>query len=522
MGTTGPVNAMASPASERQDRAARAIASFVSGSGFALVSIALGFWATPKIVGWLGAERYGLSRALVDLFGYLALLEFGLGGASRPVFSKEVATGNPERKAIALSIVGRAYLRTTAWKLAIAVPLVAAAPSLIRIGHVNRTELVGAGAVLLLGTLVTPVFAIQALLGAEQRDYLNNLAMGLQNFAITLTAVLFAWWHWGIPGQAGAALVGSIVFAGVLIWVGRSTIAAALHARHTAEDDAHVLLRRLNLPTFLRTIVGRLSVASDRIIVAVLLGGRAVTGFQSTLRLTDAVFPFLAGIGNAAWPGMADIHARGDMSLFRKRLLEVTTTICGLAILFTSPVLVINEAFVNLWMGHGLFGGWVLTLIACGNVLLLALTNYWDWCFGSTTNIRAIVPLTIVSGTVNLAVSVLGTYWLGPMGPALGTVVAMGVVVVPWEAYLLNQQFETPLTGLALAVIRPLMLGAVYVLLCRFLTRGLLVERWDRLILIGAATAGGWGAIAWWTVFDSAARQLWRGRLARLVGRLRG
>jgi O-antigen/teichoic acid export membrane protein len=508
-------------ASASHDRAARALASFTSGSGFVLVATILGFWATPKIVGWIGLERFGLSRALIDLFAYLSLVEFGLAGASRPVLSREIATGDPERKAIGFAIVGKAYLRATFWKALIAVPLAAAAPFLIRIGHVSRNEIFLASTSLVLVTLLTPIAATQALLGSEQRDYVTNFGMGVQNIIITLAAVLLASRHLGVPGQTAAQLTGVLVMALGLTWITRRTLSAAVRARPSAKDDAHRLLRSLNMPTFLRTLVGRVSLMSDRVIVAIIVGGSAVTRFQSTLRLCDAISPHLLGVGNATWPGMADMHARGEIELFRARLLEVTTTICGLAILFASPVLIVNEAFVRLWMGPGVFGGWMLTLVGCGNLVLTAIVNYWDWCFNSTSNIKAIVPLTLVSGAVNIVVSVAATHWLGPVGPALGTLAAMGLVVAPWEARLLSEQFGVPLRKLTAAVARPLVLGVAYVLICRVATRSVVSNHWLVVAVTAMGTAVGWALVAWWTVFDPMTRRTWRGRVVRMLGHLR-
>ena len=96
---------------------------FNLGSGFAIATTILGFWATPRIVAWIGVERYGLSRALIDLFGYLTLFELGLAGASRPVLSREIAGGDPGRKAIGFAIVSQAYWRATRWKMAATLPL---------------------------------------------------------------------------------------------------------------------------------------------------------------------------------------------------------------------------------------------------------------------------------------------------------------------------------------------------------------------------------------------------------------
>src|SRR5579872_495465 len=68
----------------RTRRSALNYASGVLGTALALV---VSFVTTPLIVRWLGDQRYGAVRATGDWFGYLALMEFGLGGALAPLLA---------------------------------------------------------------------------------------------------------------------------------------------------------------------------------------------------------------------------------------------------------------------------------------------------------------------------------------------------------------------------------------------------------------------------------------------------
>src|SRR4051794_33426725 len=91
------------------------LAAWNLGSGllFTTLTMATGLLATPRIIQWLGKERFGLARMLLEVFGYLSLLEMGLGGSLGSVLARALA-GN-DRRALqgALAAGLRVYFFTT-------------------------------------------------------------------------------------------------------------------------------------------------------------------------------------------------------------------------------------------------------------------------------------------------------------------------------------------------------------------------------------------------------------------------
>jgi O-antigen/teichoic acid export membrane protein len=502
------------------DRTKRAVAAVASGSFFALAITLLGFWATPRILHQLGSQRFGLSRAIGDLFAYLGLLEFGLSGASRALLAAEAATDDPDRQTASFALTLKAYWRATLWKLAVGVLLIALCPYLLRIGEVSPSEVIIASAIMTFAALSTPSGALMALLSAEQRDYSTNLTVGIQNIIITSLAVVFAWLRWGIPGQMVAFALGTIFLCVVLVWLTRPALRAALRFEKPERFANHEAFARLNRATFWRYLAARVATFSDRVTIGVLMGGTAVTQFHSTIRLTDAVYPHLSSLGNASWPAMVHIHNTGDHELFAKRLREVTTTICGLAVALAVPILTINKAFVDIWLGPGFFAGWLLTTACCINIALLSVINFWEWCFQCTQRVEAIIPVTVVACVANVTASVAGTLLLGSAGPALGTSLASALIVIPWEMRLVRRHFSVPLSGLFLSIAKPFGLGLPYLLLSHWLGSRWPARGWGGLGLFAGASAAGWALIAWFTVFDGDTRSAWRGRIARLLSRL--
>ena len=87
----------------------------------------------------------------------------------------------------------------------------------------------------------------------------------------------------------------------------RRTISMARRVRPEADDHAHGLLHSLNLPTFLRTIVGRMSIMSDRIIVGVTAGGSAAAVSNQRFVSVTLSFHTLQALGmrlGREWPSI--------------------------------------------------------------------------------------------------------------------------------------------------------------------------------------------------------------------------
>ena len=55
---------------------------------FTALTMVTGLLATPLLVQWLGKGPYGVARMIVEVFGYLTLLELGLGGGLGSVLAR--------------------------------------------------------------------------------------------------------------------------------------------------------------------------------------------------------------------------------------------------------------------------------------------------------------------------------------------------------------------------------------------------------------------------------------------------
>jgi O-antigen/teichoic acid export membrane protein len=281
--------------------------------------------------------------------------------------------------------------------------------------------------------------------------------------------------------------------------------------RGRAEDRR---LWRLNWPTLLHSLGGRISLFTDNAVIALLLSPRLVTPFFLTQRLALLVQGQLQGIGNATWAGLAELHARGQRAAFNDRLIELTKLVALFGVAIMLPIAALTGSFVSLWVGSAQFAGESIALLAAVNGVLLAIFSLWGWVFTGTGRIGALVPLQLIGAAINLACSVAATILVGAPGPLLGTLV-MYVGYTGWKLpLLLRSHFGTPLQSLAIAVMGPIALGVPYAIALHVAEQRLSMDSWLALGTAAGASALAFLIIAWAAVLSGTERARWRERAA--------
>ncbi len=342
-------------------RVRRSLGNFASSVVFLVVTMLVAFAATPWLVAWLGAKRYGGYRVVADGLGYLTLLELGLGGAVGPLLARALGRGDEQALRRTLAEGTRAYARVSLITLAVGVMLTPIVPRFARdlagadVFDLQRAWLVGLSAVLSLWLL-----PLRAVLEARQLGFAVNLARTGQSGAITSGSLLLARAGWCMTGQAMAHAAGvwlcALGLAGVGLRLQPGLIRAVVQEPRSPETRAD--LRALGGPSLIINICSRVGLLADNLIVGGILGAARVTSLVTTQRLIQAGQGVLQSVGSASWAALAELHAQNRAEIFNKRLIEMSrlTAILGAAGL--APAVAFNRALLRVWMGADFtFGG---------------------------------------------------------------------------------------------------------------------------------------------------------------------
>lgn len=536
-------------AARSESRVRFAALNFSTNVLFLVVTTAIALVSTPLLIDWLGQERYGAVRVLLEYAGYLALLELGLSGAVAPMLAQALSRNDGVELRQVLAAASRTYLKVIAATLAVGSLLWAVIPlsrvvsveprpsnpvwwsqalgatslPLSAIGMINNADLDLAWFIILAGAVLLIFSPYRALVEANQRGYQINLLLLVQAVVTVALSLYFAYRGGGISGQCLANLLGLLPTYVVLLLMALVRHSGLIRDLTVPIDpEIRRRMKELSHASLKIQLCGRASFMTDAIVLAAFLGSAQVTVLYVTQRLAMLLQLLLNGIGSAVWAGMADLHGRGERELFIRRLLDITKIISLLSVATLGPVVAGNSAFVSLWVGPDKYGGFAITLVSALNAYLFPLFVLWSWCFSGTGQTPLVVRITVLSAIVNLAASVAFTWGLKlTVGPILGTLVAFVTVLMRLYPDLLSTHFGVPRRHLALSVLRPLAVGlpvsAVFWLLTQAHTPpNLLVLTLE----MGTATLVTLG-LGYRLLLDPSEREEWLGRLATVVPGLR-
>lgn len=486
-----------------------------AGMIYTLASAAASLIATPLLLRWLGSERLGAYKSLIDWIGYLSFFELGLSGALMAALAGRIGQGDRAAVTGMLATGLRAYRSVMFVQLACGLALVTVLPYLISPTHLSKNELRVAGAIALLPLSFTPLLVFRALAEAHQRGYINWLLITVQVLATNGLLLFTARKGWGLTGQSVAFAAAQLPTLFVLAWDGTRTYRGVWKA--VSDQADRKALWNLSWPTCVHGLTDRIGLVSDNIIIVWILGPAAVVPFFLTQQLAILVQSQLRGLGNATWAGLAELDARGNQAKLRMRLLELTGMVSGLGLAVLTPVAVYNRFFVYLWVDRNAYAGKAVTVLACFNALLWAIFSLWGWVLLGTGHIKQWMPFALLSTLVNVVVSVIGTATLGIVGPLLGTTIGF-LLVTSWALpRVLHRVFDLPPRTLWRAALAPLRWGLPYAAALWAVAVYLPPEGWFGFIaIIGLGAVC--GLALWWRLsLGSEERAEWQTRLKSIL-----
>ncbi len=502
-------------------RAQRSIANYLSAVAYGGATIGLALVTMPLRLAWLGEEVMGLLRILLDAFGYLVLLEFGIAAALSSLFATALARDDTPRILVLFRLGVRELLKATVLKVAAGVALTVGLMRFLDVSPDLTQDFLVACGVGLLSLVLTPIGAFRSLLEGAQRGYSIQLALTVQATLTSLLSLWFAYVRWGVTGQVVAVSLGVLASQSVLILVSRRRFPNILATGPLAADPtAQASLRRLNRPAFMSQMAGTIGLLSDNLLVGLFLSPQVVMRFFLTQRLASIAQAQLQGIGTASWAGMAEIHARGDLELFNKRALEMTRLVAIASAALLIPLAVFNRAFIGLWVGSDLYGGGLVStsavLVAAGQ----SIVSLWGWLFHASGQLSKVAPVVAATAAVNVVASVVCTLMFGLAGPLLGTLASYALVSTWCFPSLLRATFGISIGRLASAVVWPAVVGLPVSAGAMWLESQPLSETWLGVAFGAGATGMAYLLVSWFWLLGPGERMEWRGRIRGARARL--
>lgn len=440
-------------------RTSRVVGGTIAGALHILIAIALQIVLMPLILRVAGQETLGVYAILLQIIGYLAVMDFGIATALNRSMSQAI---HDRDRFQALLNAGFAFLFIVGIAYALIGTGVAfALPSLFHLSGPLASE--SQMAMLLLagwGVLRFPLGVFANALTAIQDLGAPPLLIAASNILRMIVAVLAVQAGQGIIGLSAASVIAEAL------------LAAALMARFLKlHPDMRLQFQRSNwqvlreqvpfgLRAFWGNLAGRVVFSTDNIIVGNLYGAAVTSVYYNTQTPIFVAYNVVFRLADNAAPGVNELWAKKEW----QKLRDIFLRLQRLTLLMVVPIVIGGwfylKATIEIWVGAVQFGGQWLTLWL---VLFAALTTarFVPQVFlYASGNLQRFSQIVTFEAIINVALSFFLGAMLGPHGVALATLSAH----LPTAIYLqtrVHRDLEIPWRGWAGQTIAPAFFAAI-------------------------------------------------------------
>lgn len=400
----------------------------LSGYGAWIVNLTIGLLTTPVLLHALGIEAFGAWTVALATAGYIGMVELGLGIATVRRLAAALATGDvSEASTVAASA------RATYWALA-AIGTFGLAGLVLLPGLFKGTTDVSSAELRLtvfilgmgyLAALATSVYSTIAI-GAGRADL--STVVGTIFRIVTAAAQVIV-----VLAFDSVALLALATAAGTVL----GTLAVRTMSRRVfAEIDLHVsgarrtVCRELVSSGWRNAMIGitsAVAIQSDVLVVGFLLGASEAAAYGIAVRGSVMVGDLAFRATDVLVPTFSHTSAVEDDERSVAALHESAFIARAILIPAFIAFLLFGNQLLDVWLGHAPEHAKtvLVLLVVCG---IVAAPGHS--CLVLLTGMNRLTFLIVglsIAAVGNLALSVLLTWKIGIVGPALGTLVAFVV-----------------------------------------------------------------------------------------------
>ncbi|HAZ14433.1 MAG: hypothetical protein A2X86_00050 [Bdellovibrionales bacterium GWA2_49_15] len=430
-------------------------------------TVILGLVSTPLLLKWLGDDRVGLFKILLETIAYIGLMELGLSFGLLNILAKACGSDAPSEAKKVMQVSILAYVKVLPLMLLCSGILFYFMPKIIHIQAGLLPEVLWCFVLIMLSYVFLPLSPFRMLLEVKQRADIVNMIMLTQVILLTAGNLFFAHLGYGLVGQ-GAAYLFALSITYILFYTfGVRYLDRPFQGISVAGayKEIREQLWQARTKSFLLQVFNTLSVYTDNVVVGIVLLPKMVVPFILTQKLALLAQVQLNGVGNSAWAPVVDFFHKGEIENFRSKLLETNKIIVILGMSAMVSIALFNQHFLKLWVGDTYYGGPWLNYGVCLFVILNAIISFWGWIFVATGNLGSQIFPTIGGSLINITVSIILTMKIGIAGPILGSLIAI-MFTGPWYLFvLLHHRLKIPPGRCLMSVFPGLIMGGVIIYL---------------------------------------------------------
>jgi O-antigen/teichoic acid export membrane protein len=501
---------------------ARIVSSVLSNWAYLIVNAVVAFFLTPFVVRHLGDSNYGIWALVLQLTGYMGIVDVGL----RSALVRFVSSAHAKKDLDGLNRL----LSSTISLYAAMVPLLLLAGVLLSEFALPRMHL-GPGILhtaqvtLLISALIVGcdfLFATfhASLAGLSRWNWIN--AVSISGILVrTVLIVVFIEAGYGLITLALIQLGVNLAAYLMEVWMIKSAVPSFRFVWKALDWERLRPVLQHSWYSLLLSFANRINYQVDTIVIAAFLPIEQVTLYVVGLRLIEYLRDLLNSTTMVASPVVSSLDAVGQSDRIGAILIRATKYSLTIGGLCAAAFLTLGTDFIRLWMGSRFAGpsGTVLTILTLG--VCVSLTQYTSThiLYGLSQH-KINLVWTLVESVLNLVLSIILIRRYGIFGVAAGTAIA-NLLVRGWlypRAVLLKLgvRWSRYLREGILPAMPPALSFAVAVLCCKAFVP---VNNYVELILISGLSLIPALVLLWKISFDSPDRDLVRAKIMQMAVR---
>jgi O-antigen/teichoic acid export membrane protein len=430
----------------------------------------VGLLVLPFNVAHLGASAYGLWMLTASITTYFSVLDLGYGGALVKFVAQYRARRDPQALNEILSTTFHLFTGFGVISYAVAIVL---AVYLDRLFHLSPADAqVGRVVLLLISLNVTAGMAFGVfggVINGFQRYDLNSTVSIVTALATAVVNVLVLDMGYGLVALVAATTAVRLA----AYWAYRANayrVFPALRIRSGLfRRDRLRELTSFSVYMFVIDWARKLNYSLDAVVIAAFMNTSAVAVWSIGQRVVEAMLRLTIQLSDVLFPAVVDHDTSRRINRLQAILLIGTRLSLATVIPIAVALILLADALVRAWVGQN-FSGSVAVLQLLSVTVIFRVGNATATTLLKGAGEHRLVAVTnILTGVVNLALSVVLVRRFGLVGVALGTLV--------------------PVCGAALLVVFPAACKRVELPIRRALTVAIWPAAWPALVMAGYVMA---------------------------------
>jgi O-antigen/teichoic acid export membrane protein len=513
------------PQEENAHFSASGIARSVFSNWFGMAAnLLVAFFMSPFVVYRLGNTAYGIWTLVLQLTGYMGVVDVGLRSALIRFISRFHSQKDDDSLNALFSTTMVLYSGLAAACFGLGCLMAAFALPYLHIPRdmMGESRITLVVASLILGTDF--IFATyQAALGGLSRwDLRNGVAVGVMLLR-TVLSVIALLMGYGLVSLAVIQLGSSMIGHGFEVALVRRLLPNLKIALSNWRRSILGPVISHSGNSFLISVGQTINYGVDSVVIAVFLPVAQVTLYAIGMRLVQQLRIVINGTALIVAPLASELDAKGRHDEVGQLLIRGTKYTLLMGFLGTVALLCIGPDFIRVWMGveFGPSSGLILRIMAASQFVALTEMMATHLLYGLGKH-RINVYCTLAEAVINLGASILLAKRYGIYGVAAGTTVAsvlvkgtvfpmlfLRVLKVDWRDYLRFAILPNILPTLGFAVGSLAMHDLVP------------IHNWPTFFLSTAAGLALFLPAAWFSAIDESERERLRGFVRRFLARRR-